>query len=29
MEFDDDLQQYVVEYKGILFAWDVEPDRII
>ena len=29
MEFDDDLQQYVVEHKGILFAWDEEPDRII
>ena len=23
--FDDDLQQYVCEYKGILFSWDDEP----
>ncbi len=27
MEFDDDLQQYVVEHKGILFAWDEEPEE--
>ena len=27
MEFDDDLQQYFVEYKGILFTWDEEPDE--
>lgn len=27
MKFDDDLQQYVVEHKGILFAWDDEPEE--
>ena len=27
MEFDDDLQQYVVAHKGILFAWDEEPEE--
>ncbi len=27
MTFDEDLQQYTVEYKGILFAWDEEPEQ--
>ena len=25
MTFDEDLQQYSVEYNGILFTWDEEP----
>ncbi len=27
MKFDEDLQQYTVEYKGILFSWDEEPEE--
>ena len=27
MKFDEDLQQYVIEHKGILFAWDEEPEE--
>ena len=27
MRFDDDLQQYVVEHNGIMFAWDEEPEE--
>ena len=27
MEFDDDLQQYIVEHNGILFSWDDEPEE--
>ena len=27
MEFDDDLQQYFVKHKGILFTWDEEPEE--
>lgn len=25
--FDDDLQQYVCDYNGILFSWDEEPEE--
>ncbi len=27
MTFDEDLQQYTVEHKGILFSWDEEPEE--
>ncbi|MGN0341678.1 MAG: hypothetical protein ACI4DO_02700 [Roseburia sp.] len=29
MEFNEDLQQYVYEYEGLIFAWDEEPEEDI
>lgn len=26
MKFDEDMEQYVFEYNGLLFAWDEEPE---
>lgn len=27
MEFNEDLEQFVFEYKGLIFAWDEEPRK--
>ena len=27
MKFDEDLEQFVFEYNGLIFAWDNEPDK--
>lgn len=27
MEFNEDLEQFVLEYDGLVFAWDEEPDE--
>lgn len=28
MKFNEDMEQYVLEYNGLIFAWDDEPENI-
>lgn len=28
MKFDEELEQFVFEYHGLIFAWDEEPGEI-
>ena len=27
MEFNEDLEQFIFEYNGLMFAWDEEPEE--
>lgn len=27
MEFNEDLEQFIFEYNGLIFAWDEEPEE--
>lgn len=27
MGFDEELEQFVLEYNGVIFAWDLEPEE--
>ncbi len=27
MEFNEDLEQFIFEYNGMIFAWDEEPEE--
>lgn len=27
MKFDEDLEQFIFEYNGVIFAWDEEPEE--